>query len=79
MDTCIKNVSEHTWRAFKLEAVRRGLNMGELFDRLVEERTTGLDKSNWDAVLGRGKKLTDAEAKALRKEISEFRKGFDFR
>jgi hypothetical protein len=79
MDTCIKNVSDSAWRAFKLESVRRGLTMGALFDRIVEESINRSEKSNWDAVLSHRRRLNASETKTLRKEISAFRKGFDFR
>lgn len=79
MDTCIKNVSETAWKAFKLEAVRRGMNMGSLFNKLVEENLERNSQTKWEKVLTGGPRLTAASAKKLRKDIAVFRKGFDFR
>lgn len=79
MDRAIKNVEEVTWRQFKLEAVKIGLPMGAFLGRLVESYREKKSAANWDAVFSHEKRLSRDEVKSLRKEISQFREGFDFR
>ncbi len=80
MDVSIKEINEHEWRAFKAEAIKHGLKVGELFNTLVLEHEEKCQEGNWNRVLF-GEKickgmLSQKDAKQIR---SDFKKSFSLR
>ncbi len=77
MDVLIKNVSEEAWKKFKIGAIEEGLNLGEYFNGVINEKKKS--KGNAWKILDRKGFLTDEEAKEIKKSIKEFRNGFKMR
>lgn len=72
MAVLIKNVSDEKWKAFKAEAARRGIRVGELLEVLIDEHIKGeSNQEKWDRILNRAPTLTDEEAEAMTKAIEE--------
>lgn len=81
MDTLIKNVNEEDWHFLKVEAARKKVTMGKLFNKLIveyqqKEQETPIKK--WNQIFSREPLLTKAEARELHKATEEFRKEFSF-
>ncbi|HLC57154.1 MAG TPA: hypothetical protein VJH95_01135, partial [Candidatus Nanoarchaeia archaeon] len=56
----IKGVNEESWAEFKSLAVRNRTNMGELFERMLEEYKKKSEE-NWSIILSGKKILSDKE------------------
>lgn len=80
MEKIIKNVDEHSWLELKGEAARHRLKISEFLGYLVKEHKRIERKKNnaWNYVLRGGKRLSDADAMAIRKTISTFEHGYNF-
>jgi len=74
----IKGVNEESWAEFKSLAVRNRTNMGELFERMLEEYKKK-SKENWEIVLSGKKILSDKEAEDMLEIIKASRKEYGFR
>lgn len=77
MDVLIKNVNQENWKKFKIEAINRDRNLGELFNELVDDIKSA--EGNWEKIKKSKGSLTDKEAEEMKKHMKEFRKGFEFR
>ncbi len=77
MDVLIKNVPEESWKSFKIEAIKRNKNLGDLFGEIVEE--IGSSEGNWEKIKKHKKFLSDEDAEEIKKSAKEFRKNFKFR
>lgn len=74
----IKNVDERTWTEFKTLAVKNGVNMGKMLERLIKDYSER--KNKIFAKIFSGKKiLSDREALELEKTITKIRKERGFR
>jgi len=77
MDVLIKNVDPIAWKSFKILALQREENIGELFSEVARNLET--EKGNWKNILERKGTLSTIESEEIMKRVKEFRKGFDFR
>ncbi|MEK6960540.1 MAG: hypothetical protein AABX47_05170 [Nanoarchaeota archaeon] len=77
----LKNVSEDAWLRFKSESARRGLKMGEFFERLLDEHSQSGrgSRAAWDRVLKGRPLLTDEDSKEMKKRMKDIRQEFEFR
>lgn len=79
LTTSIKKVDGETWRLFKVEAAKHGMQLGEFFSRIVNDHKDHEIESNWDAILTGKSILSKKQAEGIKKQAKQFRKGFDFR
>lgn len=74
----MRNIKEEDWRYFKVEAVKKGMSLGDFFSELLK-RYKEASKNPWDKILHGKKLLTKKNAEEMHKAIKEFRKDFEFR
>lgn len=80
MNILLKNVDEEKYHFLKIEAAKRKMTLGRLFNRLVEEykQKEAEDNKSWERLFTRGPLLTNDEAKKMHKSIEVFRKDYGF-
>ena len=80
MNILLKNVDEEKWHFLKIEAAKRKMTLGKLFNKLVEEykHTEAEDNKSWDRLFTRVPLLTNEEAKKIHKSIDVFRHDYGF-
>ncbi len=80
MNILLKNVDEEKYHLLKIEAAKRKMTLGRLFNELVEEYTTKEKEYEraWDEVFAMVPLITKEEAKKMHKACEEFRKETEF-
>ena len=74
----IKNVDNETWKRFRELAIKNKINMSNLLKIMIREFEKE-SKEFWEAILNRGKNLSDKEAEKMMAVIRESRKEYGFR
>jgi DNA repair photolyase len=74
----IKGINDESWAEFKSIAAKNKINMGKLFERMLEEYKKRSEEA-WKVILSGKKILSDKEAEDMKKIIEESRKDYGFR
>ena len=74
----IKGINEESWSEFKSIAARNRMNMGKLFEIMLNEYKKRSEEA-WRIILSGKKILSDKEAEEMKKIIEESRKEYGFR
>ena len=74
----IKGVDDNTWNNFKSLAALNGVNMGKMFEKMVNEYNEK-NKKVWDNILNNEKILNDKEANLILNSSKKIRKEMMFR
>ncbi len=74
----IKGINEDSWLEFKSIAARNGMNMGTLFEQMLEEYKKKPEEA-WKVILHSGKILSDKDAKEMEKITRKTREEYGFR
>ena len=74
----IKGIDENSWLEFKSIAARNKMNMGKLFERMVEDYKKKSERF-WDGILKGPAVLSKEEADAMLETVKRIRKEYGFR
>ena len=74
----IKGVNEESWAEFKSLAAKDRIDMGKVFERMLEEYKKRSEDA-WNAVLKGGRILSEKEAKEMEKITKRTRQELGFR
>lgn len=80
MNILLKNVDEEKYHLLKIEAAKRKLTLGRLFNELVEDYTHKENEHEkaWQEVFAMVPFITKEEAKKMHKACDEFRQETEF-
>ena len=80
MNILLKNVDEEKYHLLKIEAAKKRVTLGKLFNIMVEEHTTKEKDAlkQWDDIFSTKPFLTEEESKHMRDRIKVFRQEYGF-
>lgn len=79
MEKLVKGVKPEGWKAFRSEAAKHGLRVGEFLDYLVEEHMKMERKGkSWDHIESKKRTLDADDAAKIKKSTEPFEKERDF-
>ncbi len=68
----VRNIKEETWQEIKTEAAKRGMNMNEYFDHMLES-SKKYEELIWDHILNHPKNISDKEAANMKRYVKQLR------
>ncbi|MBW2986039.1 hypothetical protein KY333_01585, partial [Candidatus Woesearchaeota archaeon] len=78
METSIRNIKEEDWIYFKVEAVKKGLSLGNFFSELLKEHKK-IAKNPWKDILKGPRTLDNKTLDRIKAVHEKYRKDFKFR
>lgn len=80
MNILLKNVDEEKYRLLKIEAAKRRVTLGKLFNMMVEQHTAKEKEAlqRWDKIFSTKPFLSNEDVKGMRERIKMFRQEYGF-